>query len=200
MSNIQLDLDLANIVIVCVAIVALVAALRQLRTMQVDSRTQIEIAKLQGLATRASVLLNLDERFGSQSMLDARNEMASLIARVNSMADQKWPALAIRERRKKGVDLFPDELEKMRNATPPDGYGRLMVALSFFETVGYVTNSDYIPLDDVIKLFGPAIESAGLAFEAHLIRLRDDVYQNDDLYKNFLWLIKESEKASSGNK
>jgi hypothetical protein len=191
MYGIQLQVDLTNIVLALIAVVALVAAWRQVKTMQSDSQTQIAIARQQELATRASVLLNLDERFGSQVMQDARSEMGSLIDRVIQKADQTWPALAIKVRRSKGIDFYPDELEKMRQATPPDPYIRLMKALAFFETVGYVTSSDYVPIEDILKLFGPAIKEASVVFEAHITKLRD-VYQDSDLYNNFVWLINKS--------
>jgi hypothetical protein len=199
MGDIQLQIDLTNIILAIVAIVALIAAWRQLKTMQADSQTQIEIAKNQELATRASVLLHLDERFGTQAMVDARNEMAALMVRVNKKADEEKGFLAPEARRKES-DYYPEELERMRNASATEPYGRLMVALSFFETVGYVTSSQYIPLDDVLKLFGPTIDEAGIAFEAHIKKLRSDVYKNKPLYNNFLWLIEESKKASTGKK
>jgi len=188
----QYHIDVGNIALALIALVALVAAWSQLRTMQEDSQTQIKIAKGQELATRASVLLSLDERFGSQSMLNARGEMAGLMERVNKKADEAFRGLALRERRKKGLDFYPEEMETMRKAASPDSYIRLMNACSFFETAGYVTNSEYVPLKDILKLFGPSIEDAGIIFGAHIKKLREE--QTDDLYENFLWLIEESRK------
>ena len=197
MDNIQIQIDLTNILLALVAIVALVAAWVQLQTMQMDSKTQIGIARQQELATRASVLLSLDERFATSAMLEARNEMGALITRINQEADKKWSSLDIKERRAKSSELYPIALEELRTAPSTEAYGRLMVALSFFETVGYVTYSKYIPIGDVIKLFGPTIRDAGVAFEAHIRKLRE-VYNNEQLYDNFSWLIKESRKASPG--
>jgi hypothetical protein len=184
MDGIQLQIDLTNIVLAGVAIVALWAAWRQLHLTQ--------------LATRASVLLSLDERFGTQAMLDARNEMMSLLTRVYKITEEQWGGLSTDARNEKGRDLYPVELEKMRKESS-ESYSRLMVALSFFETVGYVTYSGYIPLNDVIKLFGPAVKEAGMVFEAHVKKLQD-VYQNKDLYNNFLWLITVSKQAPQNKK
>src|SRR5256885_2317671 len=102
--------------------------------------------------------------------------MGALMAKVNATADKTWPNIAKKERRRKSFDtLYPEELEAMRNAAPADAYGRLMVAISFFETVGFVTYSKYVPLKDVLELFGTTIEHAGQMFEAHLTLMRNDV-------------------------
>ena len=192
MENIQYHIDIGNLALAVIALVALVAAWRQLRTMQDDSQTQINIAKGQERATRASVLLSLDERFGSQPMVDGRAEIAGVIDRVNKRADELYPGYERKEKRKRAIDLYPDELEKMRTAASPDPYFRLMRTCAFFETVGYVTYSKYVPLDDVLKLFGPSIADAGIVFGVHIKKLREE--QNEDLYDNFLWLIEESNK------
>jgi hypothetical protein len=189
MGNIQVNIELTSIILAIVAIWALRVTLRQLKTMQGDSKTQM-------LSIRASVLLSLDERFGTQSMIDARKEMENLMAKVNKAADEQWSSIALKDRRKKSLDtLYPQELETMRRVVPAEAYGRLMVAISFFETVGFVTRYEYVPLRDVLELFGPAIEHAGQMFKAHLKKLRDDEYQSTSMYDNFFWLITQIETA-----
>ena len=156
MGDIQFHIDPFSIILAVAAIWALRATLRQLKTMQEDSKTQIQIAKLmqedsktqiqianqQKLSSRASVLLSLDERFGTQAMIAARNEMGVLIARVNQKAGEQWPDIALKEVRRRSFDtLYPQELEAMRKATPADSYGRLMVALSFFAILGHVLSA-----------------------------------------------------------
>src|SRR5437764_385716 len=149
MGEIQFHIDPFSIILAVAAIWALRATLRQLKTMQEDSRTQIkiaeqmqedsktqtqiatlmqedsktqiQIAEQQKLSSRASVLLSLDERFGTQAMIDARKEMGALMAKVNATADKTWPNIAKKERRRKSFDtLYPEELEAMRNAAPAD--------------------------------------------------------------------------------
>lgn len=186
MNNVQFQVDLINVILAIIAVIALIAALRQLNAMQQSSRQQ-------ELATRAGVLLGLDERFGSQSMQDATTEMTALIDRMNKIADEKWQHLAKNERLNKRNELFPEELERMRIDSPSEAYIRLMRICTFFDTVGYVTRYEYVPLRDVVNLFNPAIENAGDIFKAHIERLKD-VY-GEKVYGNFLWLIEESRKS-----
>lgn len=176
MNNVQLQIDIINIVLALIAVVALLAAYYQLRN--------------QKLATRASILLGLDERFASQSMQEAITEENALIDRINAQAQHEFSGLGKKEWKQKRSELYPKELERMRNETPPDKYIRLMRICGFFETVGYVARSKYVPLNDILNLFSPAIEDAGQIFRSHVHKLRD-IY-SEAIYDNFLWLVEKT--------
>lgn len=198
MDNIQIQVDLTNIVLALIAGVGLWAAWHQLRTMRQDSQIQIGISKQQELGTRAAVLLSLDERFSSESMQEAISEMTLLIDRINKEADRRWAPLALKERRAKSIELYPEELERMRKDIPSSAYTKLIRICTFFDTVGYVTYSEYVPLEDILRLFGPAIDDASRIFRAHILKLKDDY--NEAMYENFLWLINNSKKQLPGVK
>jgi hypothetical protein len=190
----HISLELSGVALAIIALIALLAALKQLKIMRGDANTQISIAQQQERAIRASILLALDERWGSQTILEARTEMSHLIQQINKTADEQWGSLITTERRKRVLDSYPIELEKMRLAKPPTQYYKLLNACSFFETVGYVTFCTYVPLTDILRMFGPAIKDAGLIFEQHLRKLRQDS-GDDNLYDNFLWLINSAQMS-----
>jgi len=95
------------------------------------------------------------------------------------------------------LDLYAEKLQGIR-ATERTRYIALLNACSFFETVGYVTRSKYVPLGDIIKLFSATITLGGIIFGAHLQKLRDNSHDKT-IYENFSWLIAESEKVSNPN-
>jgi hypothetical protein len=198
MNNIQLNLELTGIVLSIIALVALIAAMKQLSTMRSDSQTQISIAKQQELGTRASILLALDDRFNSEAMQKSRTEMGSLYDEVIREAHVKWIAFDEVEIRKRGLDLYAEKLQTIREEDRPR-YVVLLNACSFFETVGYVTKSEYVPLADVLKLFSASITLGGVIFGAHLEKLRDSSLDRS-IYENFSWLITEARNVSTAHK
>lgn len=186
------QIDLANVALAVIAAVALVAAWRQLGTMQNDSKTHIEIAKLQELATRASVLLTLDERYSSETVQKARKEMRELSERVNEQTKQQWKALPPSGRAAKSAELYAQLIDEMR-LKDRDRYLCLLDACGFFETVGYVVRQGYIPLEDVYRLFSVSITLGGAIFEGHITALQDE-YKDNTVFENFLWLAEQSRK------
>lgn len=192
---IQLNLELTGIVLSAIAVVALIAALRQLKTMQTDSTTQINIAKQQELATRASILLALDDRFGSEAMQKARTEMGNLRDCVIEEAKVKWRAFEDAEILKRSSDLYPEKLDQMRR----DERARYLILLNacgFFDTLGYVTKSEYVPLSDILRLFSAPVTMAGIIFEGHIRKVRQDS-ADKTVFENFSWLIEEARKHSA---
>jgi hypothetical protein len=193
--TVQVNLELTGILLSVIAVVALIAALRQLRTMQEDSKTQIIIATQQELATRASILLALDERFGSEAMQRARTEMGNLHDEVIAEAQQKWRAFDQPEIRRRSSDLYAEKLDQMRTADRPR-YIVLLNACGFFDTVGYVTKSKYVPLGDILRLFSATVTIGGILFEGHIRKLREDS-PDKTVFENFSWLIEEARKLSA---
>ncbi len=181
-----------------IAVIALVAALRQLRTMQTDSTTQIEIAEQQKLATRASILLALDDRFGSEAMQKARSEMGELHENVIKEANQRWRAFDQSEIRRRSSDLYAEKLDQMRSGERPR-YLVLLNACGFFETVGYVTKCRYVPISDVLKLFSATITIGGIIFEEHIKKLREES-PDKTVFENFSWLIEQARQYTASNR
>lgn len=198
MSEIQLNLEITGIVLAIIALVALIAAMKQLGTMRTDSQTQINIARQQELGTRASILLALDGRFNSEPMQKARTEMGSLHDEVIREAHIRWAAFDEGEIRRRSLDLYAEKLQTIREEDRPR-YVILLNACSFFETVGYVTKSKYVPLEDVLKLFSASVTLGGAIFGAHLEKLRDSSLDRS-IYENFSWLITEARKFSLAHK
>src|SRR5262249_38276124 len=113
----------------------------------------LESLKKQELQMRANVLLTLDERWESASMQDVRGEMEALIRDAKSEAFSRWPGQREVDLRNRSAEIYAATLQNFR-INAPDRYIRLFRVCGFFETVGYVAQTGYIPVEDVVNLLG----------------------------------------------
>jgi hypothetical protein len=73
-------------------------------------------------------------------------------------------------------------------------YFRLYKICGFFETVGLVARTGYVPLDDVLNLLGGSVLEAGRAFRPHIDSTLRQAGADHRMFEHFLWLLGELEK------
>jgi hypothetical protein len=176
--HIHLSLELSGIAIALIALTALVYGGRQLTEMR--------------KTTRAAVLLSLDERWENEPMLTCRANLEELIIDVKNEAARIWRGQPESEIRRRSADLYAERLARVAEEDRPR-YIQLLRICGFFETVGCVVQSGYIPKEDVLDLLYVSIPTAGQVFRPHIQKLLEEGAP-DNLYENFLWLVEEAEQ------
>jgi hypothetical protein len=76
-------------------------------------------------------------------------------------------------------------------------YLRLFQICGFFETVGYVTKTNYISLTGVSELFSASINATAVFFRLYIEDLLDVRGADPMLYSNLRWPISEVEKRQA---
>jgi hypothetical protein len=176
--HIHLSLEMTGIAIVLIALAALVYGGRQLTEMQ--------------KTTRAAVLLSLDERWENEPMLACRTNLEEMIIEVRVEAAKRWRGQSESEIRRRSGDLYAERLAVMADENRQK-YMQLLRICGFFETVGCVVQSGYIPTEDVLDLLRVSIRMAGVVFEPHIKKLLEDGAPSD-FFENFLWLVEEAQR------
>ncbi len=179
--TIKWELNLGDLATALVALVAVLVAWRQLHAMV--------------LQTRANTLLALDQRWESEPLVSLRADLLRLIETVTQRAREQWPGLSEAERRSRSAELYAAELQNMR---ANDRYLRLFQICGFFETVGHVARSNYIPASDIINLLGGSILQTGMVFKPHIDKLHREEGADVRQYEHFLWLVNETRRVAEG--
>jgi len=192
--HIHLSLEITGIVLSIVAIVALIYGGRQLTEMRKGNRKQTESAKSQELQTRAAVLLSLDQRWETEPLITCRADLMALIVEVKGEAAKLWRGEADTEILARSAELYAKRLARMAEENQRR-YMQLMRICGFFETVGCVVRTEYVPVKDVLNLLRISILTAGTVFQPY-IKLLQNEGAPDDIYENFLWIV---EKAKPTN-
>ena len=149
---------------------------------------------LADLQRRASVLLDLDNRWDSSGMIAARLEMVKLMAEIDAEAERDFEHLTPAEIKERSRDMFAQRLADMDRKGDAT-YPTLTNMLSFFETVGYVAKRGYLPTRDVIDLFGSAILSTDRVFGRHIAKRQALPATTGRVYEYTVWLIGEMKKT-----
>jgi len=192
--NIALEIDLVNVILAVIALLALAYAKYQISIARKDSLTQINILETQAtsvraqmLEARARILLDLDMRWESQSMLATRTALLKIVQEVKNEIDIAWAHVSEREKREKRGEAYAERLKKLHD-TNLEAYGKFMEICGFFETVGYMAKHDYIPTKDIIELYGGALHLAGEIFGIHVRKRREDE-RDERLFEYFMYLV-----------
>lgn len=192
--NIALEVDLVNIILAVIALLALAYAKYQISIARKDSLTQINILETQAVSVRAQmleararILLDLDMRWESQSMLATRTALLKTVQEVKNEIDTAWAHVSEREKREKRGEAYAECLKKLHD-TNLEAYGKFMEICGFFETVGYMAKHDYIPTNDIIELYGGALRLAGEIFGIHVRKRREDE-RDERLFEYFMYLV-----------
>jgi hypothetical protein len=190
--HIHLSLEITGIVLATVAIVALIYGGRQLAEMREGNRKQTESARNQELQTRAAVLLSLDQRWESEPMLTFRTDLEVLIIEIKTEAAKRWRGLPESVIRQRSADLYAESLALMADENR-ERYMRLLRICGFFETVGCVVHSGYVPPEDVLGLLSVSILTASMVFRPHIRKLLEEGAPNN-FYEHFLWIVEQAER------
>lgn len=165
-------IELTGILVFFIALIGAIFASLQVR--QINNQT------------RANTLLNLDHRFESEPVLQAKHIFYNTFLKASSR-----PGNQMLE------EKFADELEIMMNSEDQNvraNYQKLFVLCGFFETVGFVAKTGMIKKSDVQQLFGSTAKDTASYFRKHILLLREKTGRSDHYLEYLLQLGEEMEQ------
>ena len=166
----------------------LVAAITALMAIGLIYVAWKQLGEIKG-SSKAEVLKQLDARFSTPPMTDAKDEARRIFAEIYERHKDKGEA----ERELNAITDFTNYLAELKKANDKR-YFMLIDICAFFETVAYVAYKKYVSLDDIYELFGGSILTSGKFFEAHIKDLQAGPPPDPKLYENFIWLLDQVRK------
>lgn len=192
--SINWNFELTNVALFIGAVIAAVYARRQVAELRESNHKLAESGLNQEQQLRASVLLRLDERWESPSMMAARADLETVFTEVRSETRRSHPEPGALLQYLSAPN-FERHLKELRGADLRK-QRRLLQICGFFETVGYVAQAGYVTPDDIYQLLGGSIITAGEVFLPYIEwLLRQDA--SPDLYRNFRWLVDQIRRKST---
>lgn len=159
----------------------------QLQSIRTSREDTLQIA-------RATFLLELDRRWDSPEMTDARTMFVSKRDAVKASTSVAAPLASDDEKQRMVSEAFKSELANMRKDTAAD-YLKIMRMVAFFETAGLMVDRKYIPADEIILLFKGPITEINVCFRAHIEQRQKEMGVPTGLYEHALNLASRLEKA-----
>lgn len=194
--------SIADWVVAITALVGVAFGVVQLLRITQANRAQVGIA-------RAELMLEIDDRFESEHMLHSRIKIQTLRNYSERKARNDHPNVANAEMLKRASEIFSKEITALYNRwkTPdreipqdiaivdlpddPDGpiYFMLMRLPYWMETVGQLTRTELLPLDDVLDLYDAVFIGILTCFEQHIDYRRTAApLRNDKFLENAMWI------------
>jgi hypothetical protein len=154
------------------------------------ARKQLKVIANQAQAT---LLLDLVEKWNSESMHQSRAAFDDVEAKAKDHISSEHPGVSDKEFKNKLRLYFQTAMVEL-DKTDSKKYSAALGMLSFFELIGVLVKRRYVLLSDIDGLFRGTILDIGLAYELHI----NDEQQNKGVqpgyYENALFLISEIEK------
>lgn len=147
-------------------------------------------------ARRASLLLQLDERFDSTEMKDARALLYTKLDEVKHAVATAQPLANEAQRNTLCRTEWAARLGDMR-VNDNGNYMKLLVFAGFFETVGLMVNMRYISSTDVINLLEGPILDMEMAFREHVANRITESGTAPDLLKHAFLLADVAKKKAA---
>ena len=134
---------------------------------------------------RSTILFDLDRRWEGEEMAVPRQEINALIRTVRKKSLSEG-GLPNEPDDKKYARIFHEELIRMRDEGVRDEggdegrkslsrYTNILKIAGFFETLGYSSNQEYLPPDDVVDLLGASIFQSWSSLSFHIRMLREEM-------------------------
>lgn len=131
---------------------------------------------------RASVVLELDNRWESDAMIESRTLLTDLYETVRAAhAPEAW------------TRTYNKHLADLRSKDPTK-YRTMMRLAGYFETAGWVIGKRYVEKEDFLDLFRVSVVVFGKVFEEHLVILQR-LENSPKLYEHALSLIRETKDS-----
>jgi len=142
-------------------------------------------------ASQATLLLELDARFDSSEMKDARELFAKLRDDITVTVSAKNSSAKDSVKEQLVCEEWKKVLSEMRSQDQ-DNYLMLIGYIGFFETVGLMVNRKYIANADVMSLFkGPLID-IGRSFRLHIEDRLKEMGVSEGMFEHALSLSKSA--------
>lgn len=136
---------------------------------------------------RATFLFELDSRWDSQMMIEARKEFGDLYRSVSKSVADAHPHLDEQKRKEKATEEYSRILfDALRNDI--DKYLIYMRMCSFFETAGMMVKKGYIAQDSIIGLFYGPLVHLDHVFRVHINQRSNEQGTPTGLYEHALYI------------
>lgn len=147
------------------------------------------------LVSQATLLLELDSRFDSQELRDARNLFATMREDITKIVSGKHPLSSDDAKRTLCAEQWREILGKMRTEDE-ERYLKLIGWCGFFETVGMMVKKRYIAKKDVLDLFKGPLVDLDQAFRLHIEERSNETGVPKGLFEHALNLSKAAKAAN----
>jgi len=117
--------------------------------------------------SQATLLLELDARFDSSEMRQARNQFATVSEDVEKVVAANHPLANDVAKREHAAQLWKETLGLLRTDNEAT-YLKLIGWCGFFETVGLMVKKGYLSEEDVLDLFKGPLVDLDKAFRLHI--------------------------------
>jgi hypothetical protein len=142
--------------------------------------------------SKAAFLLELDRRWESREMSMARRHFNEL---EKAATDHMTAFIHMDGHRQKmeREEYYSRTLYTMMNQQT-SVYLNLMRICGFWETMGYLVKNKYIPIENIVDLFGGGVISFDDAFRVHLTNRGEEKGVPDGFFEHALYLATEVRK------
>jgi hypothetical protein len=171
---------------IVLTIIALIGAFA-VRT-QINEARNARVAQLRTM--NAHLLMELDKRWDSTEMRDARKLYSKSVAEIDAKLKSLGLPLDGANTRAAWTRFLADCRSNRR-----EDYQQLLLMPSFFETVGVMVKKEYIAEKDVIDLLAGPIIYIGLRFGDHIAERSQEPGVPKGLFENALNLYDKVRKA-----
>lgn len=170
----------SQILLLVVASLALVYAFHQVKAAHAANRQSLNI----GWAT---LLLELDGRWEGHELRTARVEIQKMVEKLTDIVGLNNPRLGDDHKKQ----MLGEEFTKLLNdlqETDISNYSTIMRVCGFFETVGVMVEKNYIPLNEIDRLFRGPILTIDTCFRPHIEERQKETGVPSGMYEHALSL------------
>jgi hypothetical protein len=182
---------ISQIVLVLIAAVGAWFAYHQLKALNSSRDQQLNI-------TRATFLLELDKRWESADMQEARDLFVTISGAISKDVEARNPGIAPETKQDLIAEQWKRTLADLLK-TDTKKYMKLFYICGLFETIGKLVKNKYLSLEDISDLFSGPIEQIGRRFGPH-ISDREKEGMRKGLYEHALYLYDEIIRQDQGSK
>lgn len=170
----------AQVVIAVTAIAGAIFAGRQLQAVR--------------RVSQATLLLELDSRFDSIEIREARELFSKMSDDIQTMISNENPQMNDEAKLNLCGERWRDLLSSLRTEDEA-AYIKLIGFLGFFETMGMMVQKDYISQEDVFDLFKGPIADAHQCFRLHIEQRQKELGVPNGLFEHALRLGKNAQEC-----
>ena len=147
-------------------------------------------------SSQASLLLELDARFDSAELREARNLLARMAETINQSVATKNPQAKDAAKRQAVCREWQILLGAQRTEYV-DSYQKLIGYMGFFETLGLMVKKKYVSRQNALDLFkGPLID-IGDRFRLHIEERCNEMGVSEGLFEHALKLSEAAIRAEA---
>ena len=159
---------------------------------------QLEQFRSEANTARANLLLRIDEQFEAGSVLRSRNRWLALRAEFRrghaTLTDPAIPReIYVREQMAQKLNGLWDQVQNhgvgaTSFASDLHDYSVIVRLPNWIETIAMMGRDGYLPVSDLVRLYGSVIRSTMNVVADHVAYRRRDVSASPSVFEHGLWL------------